>query len=1522
MREPGTEGVQCARSDARSGRSLGRLTAGMLASWFCLALVMLVLCTEAQAATGHAFLSSVSEAPLGTGLLMPSSAAVDRSSGRLFVGDPLAGVVDVYNAAGEYETQFGGGGLEAAGIAIDESSGDVYVADPFDETVQVYRPDGEGGYEFLSRWLGANVSPNGFGEVVGVAVDNSEGPSRGDLYVVEKRTPGGGGAVDIFKPKPNPKEGEEGEEGEFLGVLPGGKLERPNGIAVSQGTGRILVADSLKGAVFAYSASGEYEEKLNGTSSPNGPFNRKGEEPGNVTGVAVDEASGSIYVAETERRVVSQYSSKGAWEGWITETPEGGLGEPRGVALSSEGGVYLVDAGRTVVDRFGPDVVVPDVETGKVAKATLTRTAAVVSGAINGDGIAARYSFQYGETPVLGSQTPSKPSGTGLASVSAEVTGLHAGRTYYYRIVGENENATNVGVVRSFETLPAVEAVQTGSVKDLQPESATLSGTLAPNGYDAHYYFQWGTSTAYGNTSPEPPGTDAGSQEGSEVAEAAISGLSPNTLYHYRLVASNSFGTTYGADQKFTTSGPPRITYGPEPVTGITQTEATLHAQINPGQLATTYRFQYGGNTAYDQEDPEGGEAIGSGSLPVARSVLLNGLKVGHTYHYRVVAENSAGTTESPDQTFTTVPPAPVDATYVTNVTASEVTLHAQINPLGNDTRFYFQYGTQSCEQNPGACTNTPAPPGEDIGLGTQDVAREVKITGLQPDTTYHYRVLDSNALGHTEGPEHTFTTQQEKPFALPDNRAWELVTPPDKAGAPVEALTREGGIILASKDGARLTYVVDGALGENVEGNRSPEMQQVLATRGPSRWSSQDIATPSSKAKGLAVGTAPEYQFFSPDGSLALVEPWSPTGDAEPPLAPGVVQATPYIRDNVSNSFAPLVTEANTPAGTQFGGKVSFVAATPDLSHVVLSSTAALKGPGSARGLYEWSQGQLRFISLLPDNVTPSIPAELGFFGRAFPHAVSDDGSRVIWTKKEENTGKGHLYMRDLVRGETILLDAARGVSEPERGSAEFQTATSDGSRVFFTDKQRLTPDSTAEPGQGIGKPDLYECRMIEVAGKLTCALTDLTVDHNQEEHAAVQNFIFGAGEDGSSVYLVAQGVLAANTNGNGETAQAGQNNLYHLQFDGERWTRTFIATLSSLDSPEWEGGTTKSNSAFLTARVSPNGRYLAFMSQAPITGYENVDASPVAQGARDEEVFLYDSQTASLRCVSCNPSGARPAGVLDTREGGEGLGLLVDRRQVWGKEGHEYWLAGNIPGWTAQSLTSALLQSRYLNDEGRLYFNSPDRLVPAASNGKNSVYQYEPSGVGSCESVSGGCVSLLSGGDSDHESAFVEATPDGSNVFFVTAARLLASDTDTAYDIYDARTCTTESPCQTIPQPPPSGCEEVQTCRPASPAQPIPGGSGGSAVFSGAGNPPTPPQAQAQVKSAQKSKPRAKTPSRKQKLTAALKHCRRSHAHARKKRTACERTARRRYGPKEKRHNHARHKARVHGSGGGITR
>ncbi len=1493
---------ETSRGAARDRRATvsPRWTAGLgRAAVFAFGVVLAVLlhgAGTALASSSHDFVSSLSEAPPGTKFLEPGAVAVDHATGQVFVGDVSAGYVDVYSASGGYETQFGEGLIEPKAIAVDEANGDIYIPESTEDAVRVYEPVGKNAYRLLAEWTGKSTPGGHFGEVVGVAFDNSKSPSdpaAGELYVVEAEgvETEGYGAVDLFKPPANPEHPEEieegkGAEGEFISRLAGPKLEEPNGAAVDAATGKVLVADSGKGLIYTYSDSGTFEQKLTGSGSPGGSFRGKEEEEGNVAGIAVEEASGQIYVAESERHAISQYSSAGQWEGWVTTAAEGkSLGEPFGVALGASGELYVADAGSALVDRFGATVVVPDVETGKVAKGTLTRTGAVVGGTIDGDGKSASYHVEYGETEAFGQKTATQSAGTGQETVSVSITGLQAGHTYFYRLVAGNDNGANYGTAHQFTTAPAVESLATGSVENLKPESATLTGSLKRAGLATSYYFQYGTTTLYGQMSPQPAGEVPVGKEEKEEKELRtlatnLAGLAPNTTYHYRLVAENSFGTTDGADEKFTTSGQPRITY--EPTTAIGHEAAAIHAKVDPDKLATTYRFQYGESSAYGSEVPVGGQSIGEGEAPVAVSASLANLQIGVVYHYRVLAENSAGVTAGADETFETIPPAPIDATYATSVTSGEATLHTEINPVGHATTYYFQYGTTSCAQTPASCTAVPAVPAE-VGSGEADVAESAQLQSLLPSTTYHYRVIDSNSLGTTEGREHSFTTAGgETSFALPDGRAWEMVSPPDKGGAPVEGLTREGGVILASEDGNSLTYVVNGALGEEAGGNRSPEWQQVVATRTENGWSSRDIATPAAKAEGVTPGETPEYQAFTPDLSTALVEPVEGPL-AEPPLAPGVTQGTMYLRDNAAGTYLPLVTEAEVAPGTEFGGEVHFLDATPDLSHVVIASKVPLTGGGSAPGLYEWASGALQLVSVLPSGGPAPGLVELGYFHVA-ASAISNDGSRVIWTTSEEGSHRGHLYLRDTARGETIRLDAAEGVSEPSgTGAAQFQSASSDGTSVLFTDKQPLTANSTADPTFP-GKPDLYECEIIEEAGKLVCRLSDLTAEQGEGEHAAVQGLLLGSSEGDDSVYLVAQGVLAANHNGNDEAAQAGRENLYQLHREGSDWTRSFIATLSSEDSPEWEANQ-NADSAYLTARVSPSGRYLAFMSSAPITGYDNTDQS---SGKADEEVYLYDSATASLRCVSCNPTGARPNGVLDAEGTGEGIGLLADRRKVW--IGH--WLAGDIPGWTAENLVSALYQSRYLSNQGRLYFDSPDDLVPQATNQKEDVYEYEPSGLGDCESPSGGCVGLISGGGSDHESAFLEATPNGSDVFFVTEAQLLPQDTDTAFDIYDARECTAGSPCLSPKPPPTPGCGTADACRPAEPAQPI---IGAPSVFPGSNIAPHSTPAREESRATKKT---AKPLTRAQKLAAALKSCRRRHVHSKKKRAVCERAARRRYG------------------------
>ncbi len=158
--------------------------------------------------------------------------------------------------------------------------------------------------------------------------------------------------------------------------------------------------------------------------------------------------------------------------------------------------------------------------------------------------------------------------------------------------------------------------------------------------------------------------------------------------------------------------------------------------------------------------------------------------------------------------------------------------------------------------------------------------------------------------------------------------------------------------------------------------------------------------------------------------------------------------------------------------------------------------------------------------------------------------------------------------------------------------------------------------------------------------------------------------------------MYFVAGGVLAAG-------ASPGANNLYMAHEQGGMWRTTFIASLSADDVPDWTG---RLNGR--TSRVSPDGRWLAFMSDRSLTGYDNRDAS---SGKPDEEVYEYDAVSGGLVCVSCDPSGARPQGVEYERLN-DGL---VGGDRVWP---YRQWLAANVPGWTPYRLGVALYQSRYL--------------------------------------------------------------------------------------------------------------------------------------------------------------------------------------------------------------------------------
>ncbi len=904
-------------------------------------------------------------------------------------------------------------------------------------------------------------------------------------------------------------------------------------------------------------------------------------------------------------------------------------------------------------------------------------------------------------------------------------------------------------------------------------------------------------------------------------------------------------------------------------------TAASVNAVVNPEGHETTYRVEYGTSASYGLNTPVATLAGGAfEDEPV--TVALSGLQPRTTYHFRVVASNSAGTVSGADEVFTTLPPALIDSESVSEVTATSATLAGEINPLGRDTTYRFEYGPTAAYGN-----SVPVPDG-DAGPGVSDVPLNALVEGLTPSTLYHFRVVASNPLGVVEGPDRVFTTPSGQGQALPDGRAWEMVSPPDKQGAALDAIDGpEQGDIQSSADGSAITYVAHAPVGAEPVGNRSIAVSQILARRAAGGWSSVDIATPHEAVVGGTVRRA-EYRVFSPNLSVGLVE-----AEGDTPLSPQASEATPYIR-GANGEFTPLVTAANVPAGVKFGqleekserviGDVEFSGATPDLSHVVVSSSQSLtegvaaQPVGSeARNLYEWFGGSLRLVSVLPPPSGKAVTEEglsaaLGegiTDGGDVRYAISDDGSRVFW-----GVAGGALYVRDVGRGETVRLDI---VQPGARGGLEhpiFRVANSDGSRVFFTDESRLTPDSRA----GQGKSDLYMCEVGVVAGRLACQLRDVTVDHNPGESAEVVGTVIGAGEDGRYAYFAASGVLAAGaTPGNCPGLAC---KLY--VYDAVTGETRFVARLSDSDSEDWNAG----GGAYLgelTAGVSPDGRYLAFMSERSLTGYDNTDSQ---SGEPDVEVYLYDAVTGHLTCPSCNPSGARPSGVYDPGTAGVTAGLFMDRGGYWS----ERWLAGSIPGWTQAFRFDAFYRSRYLLDNGRLFFNSVDALVPGDTNGVADVYEYEPSGVGGCAKA-GGCVSLISSGTSGKESAFLDASESGDSVFFLTAAQLVPQDLDHAFDVYDARVCTPSSPCLANPSAPAAPCGTADSCRaaPSSPSGVF--GAPPSATFSGAGN---------AVPATSKTVARKKGLSVAQKRAAALRMC---HAKPKRRRASCEKQAKKRY-------------------------
>ncbi len=769
--------------------------------------------------------------------------------------------------------------------------------------------------------------------------------------------------------------------------------------------------------------------------------------------------------------------------------------------------------------------------------------------------------------------------------------------------------------------------------------------------------------------------------------------------------------------------------------------------------------------------------------------------------------------------------PPEIEAQYATSVGIDTAIVGVEINPrFWQDATYYVQYGTKACPdagwEGP-ACGEKPASPGvlltgEAVNVAVRSAG--VPLDGLEPDTTYHYRFVATSGGGGPvigrggkpgePGDEATFTTFalpdptetclvnqrfRTGPGArLPDCRAYELVSPLDKLGADATMIGEVGlqsELSQSALSGERFTFSSKRAFADAEAG---AYISQYLSSRNAGEgWVTQAVAPPRTlRTVGVGGAVLNEFHAFSAD----LCQAWL-RHNYEPVLAPGAVDGYPnlYRRDNCATpaSYEALNTVMPPNRSPELFYHLRIQGASRDGTHAIfnangkLAATApALPEEGEAQ-LYEHIAGEAepRFVCVLPNDNPSALPCAAGGpvgtgggTESSVQGAISEDGSRIFWTQFSGGLSffegsPGRIYVR---------IDGADTVAVSQSVSGEpawFWGAAADGSRAVF--------QVVAGPLKG----NLYE---FDVETKTSTLIA--------KEVGDSKGGLLGMSEDASHVYLTSREDHDA-----GGPAAAGHLNLYLYEADGR--TLSYIATLAAADLTG-QGTSPPSpvtrQPVIRLARVSPDGRHAAFVSRASLTGYENND---VNSGTPDREVFLYDADQDELRCVSCNPTGARPNG--------------------------ENGVAAAIPAWERPTYAS-----RVLSDDGqRLFFESHEALAPRDTNGTWDVYQWEAAGTGSCETTdagygeaAGGCVELISSGQSAKDSRFLDADASGADVFFATLSSLVPQDYD-LIDVYDARIG------GGFPAPQANGGCEGDTCQSPPPVPEFPPAA--SAAYQGPGDP-----------------------------------------------------------------------------------
>ncbi len=999
-----------------------------------------------------------------------------------------------------FSSSFSGSGATAltnpSDVAFDPSSGDLYVANTPEDSQQTIEIDALGG-SFTLTFKGQTTAPIPIRGTFGI---NSDAVRRKMREALEALSTVGAGNLQVFSPSSL----------RFTVIFEGERSDTELPQLTADASGLLGGAAAVHVSTVNPGASSADVEKLTSSGGlvwiagkdVNKTKLEEAEEPGNPHGITAAEENLCTAASGDACQPGTPGSTPGAFDGffhWLQSEPSSYFNHP-------DHHLYLA------VDPVSGELYVGDPADGFVTK--LTPQGAIDTGwgeggRLDGSGIGPYGLFQLAgraeyNTTIQGVGV--KADGTLLVQ-RGEIFGSEGGSIFRFSSGGSFLSAE--GTRES-------------------PETREASGGAIDRATHERYFIEVLHFNSPMTVSHDTPSGKLFEEFGlGELRMPQSVALDPATGEAYVADSGNGRIAVFAPAPYLPDAIPSSVAIDPH--TERLEGEAK---RAGAGPI-TACHFEYGETSSYGSgpiacvPGASGGSPFNAATTQVSAEV--GSLEYATTYHFRLVLENANGESSSYDDTFTTLPLAPAIEAVTGQAFAENAVLYATINPGGGDTTYRAEFVSQEHFESEGFANASKS---TELDAGSSRKPQEVTLhlNGLAPNTAYHYRVVATNADETVESPEHVFTTlpfvseppeecanshvrQQTGAAQLLDCRAYELVSAAHAAGYDVESSVIPGQAPFAGYPEAagRVLYAVHsgGIPGTNHPTNRG--LDPYVATRGKEGWSTEYVGVPADNP----FATAPFSSLPSGAGASLETFAFGAPGGCSPCFAGGYT-GVPLRLPNGNLEQGMVAGEGVPTPGSSAkpDGKVA-----QDLSangeHFVFGSTTLFaEGGNNSTGdvsIYDRNlkTGETHVVSNKPG--TEDFPEALpclqgagkcdsaeGDANGIAELAISKDGSRILIgqkvTEDPAHNAYYHLYMDvgDAVRSIDLTPGTTSGVL--------FDGMSADGSKVFFTTKDKLLLEDTDESA------DVYMAEVGEAGAtlKLVSTNSDSTPSNNDACHPA----------------------------------------------------------------------------------------------------------------------------------------------------------------------------------------------------------------------------------------------------------------------------------------------------------------------------------------------------------------------------------------------------------------------------------